>query len=267
MKEGRLTGGAGERSPSMKGTGSRGHSRPQARVDASQAYPRTVSAWLAATLAAAVLLGTGWGHRVLIARIDHALQQIVQPVQPLASLPLQLGGWLGRDEPLDERVRQAAHFDDQYVNRVYFNPRVGASVGVFIGFVGRPRSRLGHRPDVCYAAHGWEQEWQKSVPVTTPAGSSVPSILHKFRPPDAFGRPKLVLATYMVNGRFVYDPAAFRQYNARSPNLLGGRPAYLTRIHVSLVASGNQAADTAVLKEFVALVAEPTANMMPYWEK
>lgn len=251
----------------MKGAGSREHTRSQAYIGASQARASTASVWLATTLAAMVLLGTGWGHRVLVTRIDRALQQMVQPVQPLASLPLRLSGWLGWDEPLDERVRQAAHFDDEYVNRAYFNPRVGASVGVFIGFVGRPRSHLGHRPDVCYAAHGWEQGWQKSVPVTTPAGSSIPCILHKFRPPDGFGRPRLVLATYMVNGRFTHDPAAFRQYNARSPNLLRGRPAYLTRIHVSLVALGNQAADTAVLKEFMALVAEPTAKMMPYWEK
>ncbi len=41
----------------------------------------------------------------------------------------------------------------------------------------------------------------------------------------------------------------------------------MTRMQVSLSTSGDRSADVSALQEFTALVTEPIADMMPYWEK
>jgi hypothetical protein len=72
-----------------------------------------------------------------------------------------------------------------------------------------------------------------------------------------------VLATDLVNGRYTPDPGGFQEYATRS--VFGRRAAYITRIQVT-VTGGAAAADDAVLRAFMALVAEPVAARMPYWE-
>jgi len=222
--------------------------------------------WTAAVVAVLVLLVTGWSHRKLVAHIGESLGQVAQPSAPLAELPKRLGDWAGQDVPIDARVRQVAHFDDDFVNRTYVSPRWNTAVSVFVGYVGRPRAWLGHRPDLCFASHGWNEISQERVVVRTATGGTVPSILYEFRHPGALGVRMLVLATYVINGRYSQDEDEFRRYNARSPNPRGSRPPYLARIQVSLRTNGDREADLAALHELLGLVVGPTAELMPYWE-
>jgi hypothetical protein len=223
--------------------------------------------WLQAALAVVVLATTGWGHRIFVERIEAALGEMVQPTRPLSSLPEELGGWSGNAVALDPRVFDAVTFDDEYVNRVYVDQRTGRTLSLFVGYVGRPRAVMGHRPDVCFAAHGWEQTNEELLQIETWDGRPVPSILYEFRKPKDLSRRMLVLATYMINGAYSQDPDAFRDFNARSANLLGERPAYLARVQVALVAGADRRADLQLLEEFTALVADATARIMPYWEE
>jgi EpsI family protein len=222
---------------------------------------------IAVGLSALLLLGTGWGHRWLLARIDGALAEVVRPVRPLASLPLELGEWRGTDVPLDARVLRVAHFDDDYVNRAYYSSRLGRSLGVFIGYIGRPRAMLGHRPDECYAAHGWEQLSQESVATPTLDGRTIPGTLYQFRAPQGGGDTALVLATYVVNGCYVRDPAALQRYNSRSPNLFEAQSSYQARIQVLVHNSGDRAADLAALQDFMTIAQRPVSMLMPYWNE
>ena len=232
----------------------------------TRARMRTLLLWAATASATVVLLGAGWGHRALNERISRALGEVFHPGQPLASLPAQLGDWKGETTPLDSRARQVWSVDDDYVNRAYISRRSRAVVGLYVGYVGRPRTSLAHRPDVCYAAHGWQKVSQREIPVTAPGGRVIPCVLYEFRQPDGFGSPVRVLATYLVGGRYSADPGAVRRYHSRSPNLFGERPTYLARVQVSLVSSGDEAADIASLSEFTSLVVRPIADLMPYWK-
>jgi EpsI family protein len=228
----------------------------------------SVRRWRQALVGAVVVLAAaGWGHRALVARIDASLSQSAALRQPLASLPLQLGDWFGRDVPLDPQVLQAANFDDQYVSRSYASGTSNAAVEVFVGYVGRPRSRLGHRPDVCYAAHGWDQVSQESIRIAAPGGQAVPAILYEFRHPDGFGRRMLVLATNIINGRYVRDPDEFGHYDTRGPNLLGGRPAYVARVQVATPITADRQVAFAALGDLAGRIVEPTAALMPYWNE
>jgi hypothetical protein len=238
----------------------------------AEARAKTGGVWspvlVAATLAGlAVLLGAGWGHRVLVGEIDRSIREVVEPRQPLAEFPLVLGAWDGREIELDPRVLRAANFDDLFINRSYFSRAHDRVLSVFLGYVGRPRAHMGHRPDRCYAAHGYEQVGEERITVQSADGREVPAVLYEFRDPRGGADAMLVLATYMINGQYTQEAAAFRRYNTGAAGLLGERPAYLARLQVGVGASGDRAADLAALQDFVALAAEHVAALMPYWDE
>jgi hypothetical protein len=216
---------------------------------------------VASILAAAVLILAGWGHRALLGAIDAALGQLVQPQQPLSSVPLRLGAWGGEDVPIDERILQVGHFDDDFISRVYRRAD-GTTVNLFVGYQGRPRARFGHRPDACFPAHGWEPTSKRSLAVEPDGG--IPGVLYEFAPRNELGRPARVLASYLVNGRYTPDPGGAERYVTRS--VFGARPAYITRIQVTLTGGEDAEEDVVILREFMSAVAGAVAACMPYWE-
>lgn len=216
----------------------------------------------AAVFCAAVLLLAGLGHRLLLARIDAAMGRTLPLKQPLSSVPMQLGGWTGQDEPLDEHVRRIAG-DDESLNRVYVDEVGGRRVGLYVGYVGRPRTWMSHRPDVCYRTHGFAPLSKERMTLNTSARGPIPAVLYEFRSPQAGGPREWVLATYLFNGTYTNDDAVLTDANARTTGLFGGRAAYLARIQASLRATGDRAADVAILSDFLAQAIEPIAAAMP----
>lgn len=233
------------------------------RANALRAARGPISS-LALATALVVLLVAGVGHRYLLGAIEGAMGELVSPLHPLASVPLQLGDWHGRDVPLDERILRVKQFDDDFVSRVYVHPENRARVGFFIGYQGRPRAWFGHRPDICFPAHGWEPDGREPVSIPTPTGQRVPGIVYEFHRPAADASPRLVLATYMINGQFVEDPGPKSVYTTRSA--FGERPAYLTRIELSIDRGVNRAADLERLLELAGEAIEPLKALMPYWD-
>jgi len=239
----------------------------QRRKQTHSPAPLSSSVGVALVVVLAILLGAGFGHRLLEKRIALALAQPLAIAQPLATLPMQIGEWQGRGVPLDANVRRIAAEDD-YINRRYSRARPpGRSVGLYVGYVGRPRSRLGHRPDLCYPAPGRQRLAEEKLMVKTQTGREVPGILYEFRSSQVGGPRELVLATYLINGEYRDDPAAVGGYNSRDANLFGRQSPYLGRVQVSLTASGDRSADLAVLTDFASTVAEPIASLMPYVEE
>jgi hypothetical protein len=210
----------------------------------------------------AVLVITGVGHRLLLAQIDSALDRVVKPAQPMSTLPLDLGPWQGRDEPVAPLVQKIAG-DDDFVNRIYTHHETGRKVSLYIGYIGRPRSWLGHRPDVCYRAHGYEQIGQEAAMIRTEGGEDVPAILYEFSLAKAGGRQHLVLGNYLRNGSFLREGDDFREMTARRPNLFAPNVAYLARIQIGISASDDKAADQRVLEDFAGRIVGPVRVRMP----
>lgn len=237
------------------------------RVDPVSMRRAPSRSWKLVGTAAAVLVAAGWGHRALLARVDSALNQVVGPSRPLATLPLVVGEWVGRDVEVDPRVLKAPHFDDQFVNRTYVSARASKQVEMFVGYVGRPRARLGHRPDICQVAHGLSEVHRTPLDVMAPGGHSVPATLYEFEKPEEPTPRTLVLATYIVNGHYVSDPTEPDRWNARSPLLFGERAAYLMRIQLSISCSADRAADVSALQQLMAGLATSAAAIVPYWDQ
>jgi exosortase len=74
----------------------------------------------------------------------------------LATLPLRLGDWVGRDVPVDPEVLERSQADD-YLNRVYENPRFpDRALTLWVNY-SRHGLNLRHSPEVCLPSGGWEK--------------------------------------------------------------------------------------------------------------
>jgi hypothetical protein len=101
---------------------------------------------------AIVILGSGLGAQVALEAAARTPRPLLK--RPLATLPMQVGRWLGRDEPIDADVLERAQTDD-YLNRTYEDPaRPGRALRLWINY-----STLGlnlrHSPEICLPSGGW----------------------------------------------------------------------------------------------------------------
>lgn len=93
----------------------------------------------------------------------------------LASVPMELGDWTGRDEPVDERIVREAQ-TDEYLNRVYEDRRKpGRKLWLWVNYSGKGLN-LRHSPEICLPSGGWSKvESQcKVISVAGPDGTPVP---------------------------------------------------------------------------------------------
>ena len=82
----------------------------------------------------------------------------------LATLPSQLGAWRAEDVPLEAAVESMLDADF-HLQRAYFHP-LGEMVWLYVGYYGTSRGgRPEHVPRVCYRAHGWRVESQRTLQI------------------------------------------------------------------------------------------------------
>jgi EpsI family protein len=147
---------------------------------------------------------------------------------------MEVNGWSGKDVPLSEAVLKVAGNDD-YVNRLYRNDEAGAWVNLYVAYSGDPRTMLGHRPQVCYPASGWQHENTEHIEITTDNGMVVPCLLHRFSRTGLEGGSVVVLNFYVLNGVVTDDEGAFGSVGWRLPNVGGDIARYVTQVQISSV--------------------------------
>jgi hypothetical protein len=90
-----------------------------------------------------------------------ALQHIYCPRRlplkcPLAMLPMRVGSWVGRDEPIASEILQRAQADE-YINRVYEDvSHPGHVLRLWVNF-SHYGLNLRHSPEVCLPSGGWSK--------------------------------------------------------------------------------------------------------------
>jgi EpsI family protein len=94
---------------------------------------------------------------------------------PLATLPMELGDWVGQDVPVDPRIVREAQTDD-YLNRVYEDRRrPGRRIWLWMNY-SKKGLNLRHSPEICLPSGGWTKvEAQcRVVRVPGPDGQEFP---------------------------------------------------------------------------------------------
>jgi EpsI family protein len=78
--------------------------------------------------------------------------------EPLSAMPHEIGGWTGKDAPLDAGTEESLGTGD-IVSRIYLNPAEPVGIGLFIAYF--PTQRTGvtiHSPKHCLPSAGWAFE-------------------------------------------------------------------------------------------------------------
>jgi EpsI family protein len=118
-----------------------------------------------------------------------AMTAIERPrlLAPLATVPLELGHWVGQDVPLDPVILKESQSDD-YLNREYEDRRhPGRRLSLWVNY-SREGLNLRHSPVVCLPSGGWEK---------------VESECRVVRVPTADGREVLVTRLGYAKGELV----------------------------------------------------------------
>jgi hypothetical protein len=98
-----------------------------------------------------VLLATGLAAQAALARLCRTERPALR--QPLSSLPVQLGDWIGKDEPVDPDIVERSQ-TTEYLNRAYDSPRhPGLTMRLWINY-SREGTNLRHSPEICLPSAG-----------------------------------------------------------------------------------------------------------------
>lgn len=185
-------------------------------------------------LAVAVLLMAGAAYRTGADRLELVTAEPVKLSAALNTFPLAVKDWIGKDVPIPENIQRVTKNDD-FINRLYINESKNKWANVYVAYSGRPRTMLGHRPEVCYVAGGWVHDTTEKSQFITSSGKAVPTLIHRFHKPAPQNDVVVVLNYYIVNGRFAAGEKGFSGLAWRTPNLAGNPARYVSQIQISSV--------------------------------
>jgi len=180
----------------------------------------------------------GAGYRVAMAWIGPQMEKPIRLPVALAQFPARLAGWTGEDRPLTPEVQRVAGADD-YINRLYVNRITGDWANLYVCFAGRPRSMVGHRPRVCYAAHGWAHDGTQADELLLPGGEKLPFLIHRFHRITPEIGDTVVLNYYVLNGVPTSEESDFAGVGYRLPNIAGNPAFYVAQVQISSVSESS----------------------------
>jgi len=152
----------------------------------------------------------------------------------LSEFPLEVGQWNGREIPIPVNVQRVAGNDD-FLSRLYINEATNQWANIYLAYTARPRTMLGHRPQVCYPAHGWIHDSTDHKMVVSRRGLEIPCLFHRFHRPAPNYQEMLILNFYIVNGLLTDDESVFSGVGWRTPNIAGDPARYVAQVQFSSV--------------------------------
>jgi len=193
----------------------------------------TTAAWVLAIL---VLVAGGAAYRVLVPRWRGTGQRTIKLPVPLARFPLTVGDWVGTPVSIPATTQEymRKNYADDYFSHHYAHSGAGAWADVYVVYCSsRPAGILGHRPGVCYPAHGWIPDSMEKAEFESVRGAKVPCLIQRFHKPVPDYQEAVVLSLYVVNGQVVTNESAFSGMMGRNPNLSGDPARYVAQVQIS----------------------------------
>ena len=116
------------------------------------------------------LLGFGVAAQAGLERINECDRPDLKG--KLATIPMTLGGWIGRDVRVEDDILERAQTDD-WLNRIYQDPNhPDRQFSLWINY-SRTGLNMRHSPEVCLPSGGWEKNeaTTRVIEVDKPGGS------------------------------------------------------------------------------------------------
>jgi len=187
--------------------------------------------WL---LAVSVLLSAGFIYRNQSSTLNNITQTPVALAVPLKSFPYAIKHWSATDVPIPQNIQRIIQNDD-FVNRLYINSLTEQWANIYLAYSARPRTMLGHRPQVCYVSAGWVLDSTEKSQFITSSGKTVTSLIHYFHKPAPYDEQIVVLNFYILNGQLTCYEEGFSGIGWRTPNINGNPARYVAQIQISSV--------------------------------
>lgn len=202
--------------------------------------PNRQSVIVAATAASFLMLVFGIGYRVLAARLAAPVN--TAPIDPavVEQFPMQIGGWTGREVPLDEAIVRATD-TDAHLNRRYSRHSGMESVLLYVACGVKARDLMPHRPEVCYTGSGWTLMDRRSVNLPLSDGIELPCNLMQFARGALNTEKVMVLYYYIVDGKYSRDVSLLRSKAWRGSGTVG----YVAQVQVVVPITAMLTADSA----------------------
>jgi EpsI family protein len=188
-------------------------------------------------LITSVLLLAGAGY------LAHATRaETVPPRHSLATIPVQVGPWTGREAPPIAANVLAVLGADELVNRVYAS-RTAPYVGLYVGYYESQRQGdTMHSPLNCLPGAGWQpiRQDRATLTVADSGGAARPITVNQFVIQKGLDR-MLVLYWYQSHGRVIaseYTSKIYMVYDAMRLNRTDG-----AMVRVITPITGASAAD------------------------
>ncbi|MGE3821733.1 MAG: exosortase C-terminal domain/associated protein EpsI [Isosphaeraceae bacterium] len=178
---------------------------------------------------------------------------------PLATLPMELGEWVGHDVPIDPHVLKESQADD-YLNREYEDRRrPGRKLSLWINYSTRGLN-LRHSPEVCLPSGGWEKVESQSrvIAVSDPSGRNVPL--------TRLGYAKGELVQSVGFWYYIFGEGSLEQYVRSLPvtsRSSHGRTTRGSGMTVEVFCPGTTDPDGEALKEFAKELLPPLESILP----
>jgi len=192
---------------------------------------------VAGCLAIVLLFAAGAGFRFLESKVQAIGDKPIELPVPLSAIPLQIGTWSGEEAeiPAVTKSYMERNFADDFISRRYVSEG-GLWADLYVVYCSsRPAGILGHRPPVCFPAHGWIRESTTESEAVLRSGRTIKCLIHRFRKPAPAYLEIVVMSFYVVNGEITLTESDFSSFLGRRPNLSGDPARYVAQVQISSV--------------------------------
>jgi hypothetical protein len=194
--------------------------------------------WQAWILAIVLLIASGVIYRVVASHLNLVVKAPIALPVPLSFFPNRIDYWSGTDLTIGTTTREymERNFADDFLSRRYISSERNIWADVYIVYCSsRPGGILGHRPGVCYPAHGWIHDSVERSQFISRAGRQVDCLVNRFRKPAPAYEQIVVLNFYILNGQITADEDDFSGPLGRRPNLARDPARYVAQVQISSV--------------------------------
>jgi hypothetical protein len=216
------------------------------------------------TLAIVLLIFAGITYRVLASHLDLTADTAISLPVPLSTFPSKIDSWVGSDLPIPTTTKEymETNFADDFFSRRYVNTETNIWADVYVVYCSSlPGGVVGHKPQVCYPAHGWLHDSTEPSQFTSRIGQQVRCLIHRFHKPAPAYDQTVVLNFYILNGQVTADERDFSGPLGRRPNIAGDPARYVAQVQISSVLENSIRAAAADMTDLI-LDFLPDANGM-----
>jgi hypothetical protein len=187
-------------------------------------------------LAVLLLVSSGITYRLVASQLELLFDTPISLPVPMSVFPAQIGDWIGTDLVIPNVTKEymEKNFADDYLSRRYIDTATGAWADVYIVYCSsRPAGILGHRPRVCFPAHGWIHDGTEPSQFISSTGREIRCLVHRFHKTAPTRYQIVILNFYILNGQITVDENDFSGPWDRRPNIASDPARYVAQVQIS----------------------------------